>query len=208
MKKLNKVYIFFAILGLVLVGTTTFSKTKEADSIQPSKLKSNQINLATGHAKAPYYENLTDLEKSADVIVKGKMVGEGSVIDFKQSGVIVDSVTKSSFLVNKVYKGELQEKSNISIFEPAAFKKNIYVNTDGYKLMDKKGQYVLFLDKNPNGDYMILGLYQGKFDLTKGVAKETKKFSFTTEEFNQIEYFGEQVEHFNKLKGEVSKKYN
>lgn len=62
--------------------------------------------------------------------------------------------------------------------------------------MNKKGKYLLYLRTKKDGNYSVLGLYQGKYDLNEtSTLKELKKFR-SYEDVQDREYLGDEVEHF------------
>lgn len=109
--------------------------------------------------------------------------------------------------MKKVHKGEVSKGEEIGVYEPAYISENGFHSIEGYNLMNKKGKYLLYLRTKKDGNYSVLGLYQGKYDLNEtSTLNELKKFR-SYEDVQDREYLGDEVEHFNKLKKENLKKY-
>mgnify|MGYP003367138620 CR=1 FL=1 len=204
-KKATTLLNLFTIISLLLLSGCSFDQSIEKD---PSPVSQQTIELATSHAKFESYENIEELENTADVIVKVKFTGDREIQNFEQNGVIIDSAAKSIVKVNKVYKGNVQKNSTILVYEPGFLENDTYQNVEGYKNMNEKGNYILFLRENPDNTFVSLGVYQGKYDLN--ITKPVKKVkpSMTQEEFESLDFVGEEPDHFNKLKEEVLQKYN
>lgn len=73
------------------------------------------------------------------------------VQDSKQS--IYYECVLSKFEVDEVYGGEIKAGNSIYIFEPVDCRENQMDCTDGYSLMKRQEEYVLFLTKLKNAGY-------------------------------------------------------
>jgi len=197
------------ILGIVVIIIAGVFYT----NLQPSNISKTQtqqlINLATAHADFKVFENLTELENGADVIVQARFTGDRQIKDFAQNGTVIDSAALSSVKITKVYKGNIQTGSTIPVYEPGFIRNNsVYENTEGYKNMNTNGKYILFLRHNPDNTFVGLGVYQGKYDLDiTAMAKKEVQTNMTPTEFEKLDYVGENPEIFNKMKVEVLNKY-
>lgn len=175
------------------------------------------IEVINGQANYPVYEDVKVLEEDADVIVLATFTGERENFEIKQDtemgSILVDLLSLSTIDVKKVFKGDLQ-KGKATVFEQGAILDGKYLNTEGYKLMNEEGEYLLFLRKNKDIDtFSMVGMHQGKFDLslTKKAAKiehsaEGYKKAFATRDH---EFLGQEHEQekFYRLKDEAVTKY-
>ncbi|WP_332648756.1 hypothetical protein [Lysinibacillus sp. 54212] len=198
--------IISAIVGIVLLSGCSVEQGTENDK-ERSNVSQQLISLATGQAKFPLYKDLDELENTADTIVQVKFTGDRKIQNFEQNGIVIDSAAESEVKVKKVYKGNIEKGSTIVIYEPGFMKGEIYQNVDGYKNMNVKGNYILFLKENPDNTFVGLGVYQGKFDLDITDPVKQVKLEMTKEEFESLDYVGEDPSHFNLLKEEVIQKY-
>ncbi|MFD2169780.1 hypothetical protein [Tumebacillus lipolyticus] len=171
------------------------------------------VEVVTSQANYKVYENLSELEKDSDAIVLVKFTGERENYEVKQGDVLVDTLSKSTIDVKKAYVGDLKE-GKTTVFEQGAIKSGKYHNVEGYKLMDEKGEYILFLRKNKDMDtYSMVGMHQGKYDLR--ITKKPEKYEESLEgakkafASSDYEYLGhdQEFDKFYRLKGEVIKKY-
>lgn len=213
MYSLNKKWtllIISAIVGIVLLSGCSGEQGTENEKENEKELSNvsqQVISLATGQAKFRLYKDLDELENTADAIVQVKFTGNSKIQNFEQNGIVIDSAAESEVKVKKVYKGDIEKGSTIVIYEPGFMKGEIYQNVDGYKNMNTKGNYVLFLRGNPDNTFVGLGVYQGKFDLDITEPVKNVKLEMTQEEFESLDYVGEDSSHFNLLKEEVLQKY-
>jgi len=103
----------------------------------------------------------------------------------------------------------VQVGDELTIAEPGYFNDaGKYVSFEGYKVMEKDGKYILFLRTGANNEQIVIGLYQGKFDLTlPKLEQEMTNAKMSVAEFEERDYVGDSVWQFNKLKKQVLKKY-
>lgn len=163
--------------------------------------------IISNHADFIIYEELAEVEKSADLIVLAKFTGQRELNEYKTvEGHTFLKNSISTVKILKSFKGNIDVDSTIQTFEPGYFQKeDEYVTVEGYNLMNEDGEYILFLKKNIEGPvHTIVGMYQGKYDVSKSNQVNAR--------VNQTdigsEYLGENVEQFNKLKQEVMTKYH
>ncbi len=199
------------ILGIVIVGSAALAGNQY---IRPAKQANESaqegVLLSTAQADHKVFNNLQELESFADVIIEANVISPGTVEEFFQNGHKIDAANKVQVKVNRSYKGDLKEGNEITVYEPGYMKDGLYVNIEGYKIMNMSGKYMLFLSKAPTGTYAVEGVYQGKFDLNiKQEVKVTdyKTSSYTLQEFEKLDYVGHEIETFNSLKKEVLSKY-
>lgn len=180
--------------------------TEQSTSLTDTTVNQNTKIMSTD-ADFIIYEELAEVEKSADLIVLAKFTGQRKLNEYKtEEGHTFLKNSISTVKILKSFKGDIDVDSTIQTFEPGFFqKKDEYVTIEGYNLMNEDGEYILFLSKNIEGPvHTIVGMYQGKYDVSKTNQVKAK--------VNQTdigsEYLGRDVEQFNKLKQEVMTKYH
>lgn len=201
-KTLAVVVVSALALGGFMIYDST--KTKQATNLE----------FVAGQANYPQYTTLADLEKDAEVILEVKFTGERENIEVKQSGFVIGTLSKSAVDVLKIHKGTLANKEKTTVYEEAYIKGDRYHHSEGYKLMNERGRYLLFLRTNNVDDaYVMLGAYQGKYDLN--IEKEVPVQPDTQQGMKDayadphVEFMGDKhsTEKFMKVKKEVVKKY-
>lgn len=173
----------------------------------PAKIESpsSEIKInSSDFTKYKLYKDVQELEQSSDLIVHANFSGKRQVNVYRGAqGEPTYTNSISTIQIQKVFKGDIAEKTEIQTYEPGFYEGNVYNNVEGYNLVNEKGKYVLFLRSNDNGIYTVVGMYQGKFDLN--APKQLQSVENKTME--NSEYLGEDVKHFNELKQEVLDKY-
>lgn len=120
----------------------------------------------------------------------------------------VKMASKSEVQIKRVYGGDLAEGQMIDIYEPAFFQDDVFDTMEGYNLMNEEGEYVLFLRGTSDGDaFAIIGMYQGKYDISTSKLARQAQNGEKYQDVADLEYFGDNVKHFNERKQEVLKKY-
>jgi hypothetical protein len=200
--------LIVTVASIATVGLIKADTLLNKDSQIEEKAEAISYPVATGHGNKAYFQNLEELEAKADVIVKVRATPKKEQVDIIQSGVVLDTTTKTDVVIEKVYKGNLEKGQVIPVYEPAAFVNGIYSTMEGYTLMKENGNYILFLRDNPDDTFVGIGGYQGKYSLDITTpAKQGEKSSYTKEELGEHDFIGEEAEHFNKLKDLVVKKF-
>lgn len=169
---------------------------------------SETLEVVTEHGDFETFESVSELDTTADVVIKAKFTGNSEVEDFYQSGILIDSAQKSEMKVIKSYKGSLNTNDEIAVYEPGFVKDGQLTTMEGYVPINDKGTYVLFLRDNKDGTYVGLGVYQGKYDVSNSKKEEPfEEYKITPQELKERDFMGDHPEHFNKLKEDVLKKY-
>lgn len=207
-KKTTIIYLSTAILGITAVVGVLAASNNSPAAI--AKEESKYINVVSaGEADTIIYENIDELEKDAQIIVEAKIVGQQSTENYVQNGEILETYGVTNVEINKVYKGNVAVGDVITVAEPGYIdKKGNYVSFEGYKLMEDNGRYLLFMTTSKSGKHVLLGLFQGKFDLH--IKEEQQNLSLgklTEEQFLKADYVGEDAKQFNKIKAEAIAKY-
>ena len=203
----------FIYLGLVLLGVAAVAGGLAIQNNSPADVVKEQSNVikvvSAGEADTIIYEGIDEVEQSAQIIVEAKIVGQRSTENFVKNGEVLETYGVTNVKVNKVYKGNVKAGDILTVAEPGYFDaNNKYVSFEGYKIMEENGRYLLFMTPSKSGKQVLLGLYQGKFDLNiKSEQQDLSNKSLTEEQFIQADYVGEDAEHYNKLKAEAVAKY-
>jgi len=168
------------------------------------------VKLASSHAIFKKYKNVDELEQNATLVVRAKFTGNRKVHHWYEDGDIADTASKSEIRLNKVLKGDYKTGDILNIYEPGYFAKgDVYASIEGYNLMNEEGEYLLYLKPIKDDDaYMIVGMFQGKFDMNKKEKAKEHTGKITIKELKEMEYFGEYADHFNDLKEQVHEKHN
>lgn len=114
-------------------------------------------NSISGHADwINHFEDFNALINASDIIIKGKK------IDSYPEQRVNMIFTKEIIEVSKVYKGSLKKDDTIEILQTGGEYNNIKTSqADEAPLLEKNGNYLLFLQTTDEGHYLILGGYQG-----------------------------------------------
>jgi len=157
------------------------------------------ITQATISGSHVYYKDADDLEAKADLIIIGAPVKEFSestpTITYNEFGRYANFYTITDVHVSKVLKGKYQDDT-IPVLQNAAIDKtkNIMLIDEGYSVMEKNKEYLLFLKKSPLEGYYILGVNQGKHSVDNSDTKEID--------------IAKKDNHYKNLKQEVLTKYS
>jgi|GEM_PF-849638 len=200
-----------AVIGALIftqLDVTDRNKTI-AQQISTEAEKTIEI-VSAGDADMMIYSTLEQVEQDADLIVAAELVGERATKNMVLNSMVIETYGLAKVKVNHVYKGEVQEGDELTIAEPGYFDgSGKYVSFEGYKLMEKDGRYILFLRTGTNNEQIVIGLYQGKFDLTlPKLEQEMTNARMSVAEFDQKDYVGDSVWQFNRLKKQVLEKYS
>ncbi|WP_421385353.1 hypothetical protein ACOJQI_11515 [Bacillus salacetis] len=170
-----------------------------------SSSRAIEVSRSSGDYKV--YESLEELETDSGLIIKGQLHGEPSIQKEYQNEVHIYSVRRSEVMIEEVFKGQVSEGETIIMYEPGYVQNDILETIEGYVPMSKSGNYILFLRKNPNGEFVVMGADQGKYNL-KIKEKAKRNNEVTIEQLEKVDYIGDNPKRFNKLKDEVIEKYN
>ena len=118
----------------------------------------------TVEAKTPYFESLEQLEKEADVIVRGKKIED---LESLVNGSGFTFATLSAFELSEIIKdtsGLLEKDDIINVLENEYKEKNVIWHVADYTIMNTDDEYMLFLTANVHGEmkyYTPLGVNFG-----------------------------------------------
>ncbi|SEG57254.1 hypothetical protein [Paenibacillus sp. UNC499MF] len=205
--------IFVTIAAAITLSSCIYLATEAQNqnhtSTQSAIKNDSKINISSTDAKVVKYDDLKMLESHSDLIIQAKVNGETKMKEFSQNNVVIDKVGVTPVSITKVFKGNLKAGEEISVFENGYYKQDNLITTAGYLPMNKNDDYLLFLTATPeNGIYTVKGVYQGKFNLNLSTpATKLNTLSVTKSELDNIDFVGEDTQHFNDLKTEILNKY-
>ena len=181
MQKYNKFY--WGVIGVIIIGSLSFSFF--------ARYKLEYVDIASGFDKIKkveysyidridYYnglykefENLEKLINDSELVVKGKKISEELV-----AGAIL-----SKFKISNIIRGDNSKQENIiSVYEPVEISNQYYVTSPlGYKPMDKKHEYILFLDElEKPKDIKLSNKLEDNFIITNPLYGKVNTSEFTS----------------------------
>ena len=124
--------------------------------------------------KTDFYSSLEELENASDIIIKGekKSETETNVIRSEIDGEVAGGYTLSNFEITKVYKNslndkEIKEQNTVKISEVSFYDEETRsaYTINGYQNMKKNNEYLLFLSKEEDGNFITKAVTFGKIPL-------------------------------------------
>ncbi|WP_342575740.1 hypothetical protein [Paenibacillus sp. FSL M8-0142] len=127
-------------------------------------------------AKYIAFDTIEELDQAADVIVIGSPIKDFEdrehMAQYFEDGMIQDFYTMTELRIEKVIKqpdgidiGEMMELIEpLSIIEESGNQKTKII-MDDYRELKKGSRYILFLKDNTFGQYSIINMNNGKFNL-------------------------------------------
>lgn len=130
------------------------------------------------------YDNANSLVDSAELVIVASPIADFDDrehdITTYLSGAVEDFSTKTELKVQNVLKGDLNEEF-LSVIEPISYVQNLdgkqKITREGYVEMQKDHEYLIALKKNSFGEYSVINMTNGVFDLN---TPETNSSSFTS----------------------------
>ena len=156
---------------LSVIGTIIASLTLVA-SIAYFSYPGKQINIQCNHV---LYNDANQLTDYADLIILGQTEKDFSEFSptfiYTPEGRYQDFYTVTDVKVVKTIKGDYNN-NYIPIIQGAALvnspfkKQNDLLINEGYSVLEKGKPYLLFLKKTDDGNYSIVSVNQGKFNMS------------------------------------------
>ncbi|AIQ62893.1 hypothetical protein PSTEL_07015 [Paenibacillus stellifer] len=175
----NSSYLLLSIMLTLAAGWYFFYQSYEVKSNinapQPSSIADEKVVSTEGLYIT--YSNVDALEEHSDLILTGTPVS-----DFKDrehvtttygDGNIQEFYTLTDLKVTSVLKKpadlDLVSGQTFQVAEPVGYtdteKKDTKITRNEYSKLKKDSEYVIFLKKNDQGQYFVLNLNLGKFNL-------------------------------------------
>ncbi|MCU6793978.1 hypothetical protein OB236_17890 [Paenibacillus sp. WQ 127069] len=159
--------------ALILMGSLLITSLVNQKSAAQSL--SNDLPTISTEAKFVKYNKINDLEEAADLIIVGTPSQEFKDRDRQvkrfKDGLISDFYTNTNINVEKVIKkpSDLDINQTINIIEPVSTliseNRQQKITTEHYQELKKDSKYIIFLKKNSFGNYSIINMESGKFNL-------------------------------------------
>lgn len=183
----KKSTIISLVLALML-GACCFYYFAIYHSVNDVYVSSDYIGYSTGNR----------LLNNAELVVIGTPIKDFSDREVHLTelpkGFVADIVTFTEINVEKVLKGPEEDAVNLTVIEPIGvyqtFKGKKRIAYEGYTEMKKGSKYLIFLKKNSYGQYSVINMQAGKFNLdgtdsddSKGSPSKQRMFTELTTNF-------------------------
>ncbi|WP_195575560.1 hypothetical protein [Paenibacillus sp. 1001270B_150601_E10] len=132
-------------------------------------------SVRTVHVSSDYvgYSTGKELFNHAELVVIGSPIKDLEDrelhIEELPKGFVADIATFTEMNVEKVLKGSEEDAINLTVIEPIGvyqtFKGKKRIAYEGYTEMKKGSKYLIFMKKNSYGQYSVINMQSGKFNL-------------------------------------------
>ncbi len=148
-------YLFSMVTPIILT-TGLLSCSSEQVQVVGEKEKVAEENQETTKEISITFSNLSgeEVNKQATLIVEGEPT---KIVESRDDGTY--PLTKFSFKVHKVLKGEKDSLEEIIVIQDGTHE----VQDEGHPLMNIHEKYLLFLEKNKKGEFLMVGGPAGKY---------------------------------------------
>ncbi|EFU42695.1 hypothetical protein PVOR_07570 [Paenibacillus vortex V453] len=145
------------------------------------KLNNQELKVINFPASYISYDSESDLSKSADIIVLGTPAEEFQSRKHQEvrheDGSLADFYTLTDFKIEKflkkpeiVHPNTINDET-ITFTEPISIIDNngerAIISLDGYQELEYGENYIVFLKDNGMGNYSVINMNEGKFNLQK-----------------------------------------
>lgn len=200
--------ILFSILLLGLVFSSACSNESAKTVANKEEVKDKTISIGANYIK---HEEESSLFADADLVVIAKVDKDFNerehVVTYfpssypEQQKEIEDYYTKTPITIKKVLKkpeGFTPDKnSTLTIIEPISLIDDVNgkrkITTEHYKEVEKSKRYVLYLKKNSYGEYSVINMNNGRFNIDVEEELKVKEI--------------DEIEKHNNMKKEIMQKY-
>lgn len=175
MKKIIAIAVsLVALFAILLFYENYSSEPTENNAKAQAKTKTHESKLEILDAKADGFDNLEELENGSPIIVSGIKEKDIKTEIFRSeiNGNVNAGYTLSDFKIESVHKNDVKDNKikvdgNITILESAFKDKetNKIYSVNGYKNMNDKEKYLLFLQPEDDGSYATRAVNYGKVPL-------------------------------------------
>ncbi|MGG4092010.1 hypothetical protein [Paenibacillus lautus] len=133
----------------------------------------NSVRDVRTHPDYKGYSTGEALFSDAQLIVIGRPIKDFGdremTIRTLENDIPVDFYTLTEIEVEKVLKGSEEDASNLKVIEPIALKQTLSgkekLAIGDYTEMKSGSSYIIFMKKNTYGQYSVINLQAGKFNL-------------------------------------------
>lgn len=218
----KKAMWIISILIVIIISVFVAFKVKSSFIKQPSLSELKNINCKveyrfkdqeTYNKKYCNIENLSDLEKNSQVILKVCVIGDGDTVAY--------SLRRKCKVIN-IIKGDIKDEI-IYIYEPSYIWATKYCCEQGYLAMEKDKKYIVFLKGIENSElaakkelsagYTFTNPAFSKYSLGEKATlvqyDATEKKIYYNEVSSLPVFFNEQkyIDLYNKILSEIEKSY-
>ena len=128
------------------------------------------------------YSSARALFSGAELVVIGSPIQDfedREVLIGKDSlGGLMYIVTSTELQVEELLKGPKEDAIDLAVIEPSGIRQTYSgkekITSEGYTEMKKGSKYVIFLKKNTSGQYSVINMQAGKFNLDGTDADDAK----------------------------------
>ncbi|AIQ31227.1 hypothetical protein P40081_25975 [Paenibacillus sp. FSL P4-0081] len=141
----------------------------------------NVVNIETEYE---LFDNLSELSNNSDLVVVASPMDDFEnrkhIATFYDTGDLQDYYTLNNLSIKKVLAGDSSDiGENLEVIESNAIVdfglQKVKMVNDGYQETQKGTEYILFLSKNPQGQYQIINRNAGVFTLDEVNSAATNK---------------------------------
>lgn len=200
--------ILFSILLLGLVFSSACSNESAKTVANKEEVKDKTISIGANYIK---HEEESSLFADAELVVIAKVDKDFNerehVVTYfpssspEQQKEIEDYYTKTPITIKKVLKkpeGFTPDKnSTLTIIEPISLIDDVNgkrkLTAEHYKEVEKSKRYVLYLKKNSYGEYSVINMNNGRFNIDVEEELKVKEL--------------DEIEKHNNMKKEIMQKY-
>jgi len=157
--------------------------SSEVNVSQSSKNENSEVERVVTHGNFVEYETEAELFADAELVVIAStnedFMDREHIVKYVPSSdeeeglpkAIEDFYTKTSITVEQVLKQPASEKvadnKKISVIEPIALLEDgsKILSVENYQEISRGQQYIIYLKKNTNGEYGVINMTNGRFNL-------------------------------------------
>ncbi|NMI07838.1 hypothetical protein HF638_27965 [Paenibacillus sp. SZ31] len=135
----------------------------------------NSVKVISAQASYLEFENVEDLTDDADLVAlvspTQDFYDREHVVKTYSTGAIEDFFTLTNVNIKEIIKGEDSFPNSIEVVEPISLIQKIdgkyKLNIEGYTEMEVDKEYIVFLKKNYLGNYAVINMKNGVFDINE-----------------------------------------
>lgn len=185
----SKFILGACLSGFVLVASSVYVINSSPDQKKVQAIQLNEKNNVTSHTEQPSNNNQSKIYMDAtfpsytfnELNNKSMYIIEGKPVEIIDSYMVNNDIpfTKYSFKISKVFKGnDINQEKELTVLQNG---NDISLFSD-HPLMEINKKYILFLEKSPSGDLIMVGGPSGKFDFDENKKLYSSKSGFKIDE--------------------------
>jgi len=142
--------------------------------------------IISSHGNYVSYNSVDDMINASELILVGKptkdFLNRKHKVTYTKEGYIEDAYTLTELQVHKILKSptdfSLQKSKTIEIIEPVSITESFggkqKLTIEDYQELTKGNNFIVFLKKNTYGNYCVINMEKGKFNLDSTEPSEEK----------------------------------